>query len=196
MLHRLDEFRRIHVWTLRGSYIKLSATASRVATCENNTITEGTFSNNVLTLNKQGGGSVDINFPEISQDGDFKFPFIPDSGDMSVLWQVDQNKGFGAQARMDINGTTYLMICGRTGDNIALNGRGFNLPREFQNMAVNRLNENIGSDVFVGRWPNYKSTITDVYLEPSGSSIFVLFEPAIASNTMYMALIVVGKLYA
>ena len=32
MLHRLDEFHRIHVWTLRGSYIKLSATASQVST--------------------------------------------------------------------------------------------------------------------------------------------------------------------
>ena len=39
-----------------------STSLSRVATCENNTITGGAFSNNTLTLTKQGGGSVDIPF--------------------------------------------------------------------------------------------------------------------------------------
>ena len=35
-----------------------------MSTCENNTITGGSYSNNTLSLTRQGGGSVDINFPE------------------------------------------------------------------------------------------------------------------------------------
>ena len=66
MLHRLDEFRRIHVWTLRGSYIKLSATASRVSTLQSNQIISGQAVDNTLQLNKQGGGRIDIPLPESS----------------------------------------------------------------------------------------------------------------------------------
>lgn len=40
----------------------LSTTVSRVSTCESNNITGGSYSNNTLSLTKQGGGSVDIPF--------------------------------------------------------------------------------------------------------------------------------------
>lgn len=64
MLHRFDEFRGIHVLTSWSSYIKLSATASRVSTCESNLITSGQTVENTLQLNQQGGGRIDIPLPE------------------------------------------------------------------------------------------------------------------------------------
>ena len=70
----------------------LSTTVSQVSTLQNSVITGGSYSNNTLSLTKQGGGSVDINFPELELDIDsFNYEGEENNGGSTTLVFIEQN---------------------------------------------------------------------------------------------------------